>query len=153
MDKADNKRVEDMLRCNMLLKRKSIIFSLDALLALVSGIILIIASFFYISQIQTIQWGQPAIYIMTMDSLNTLKTDRTLENAVETNSSTTLSKFLNNMLGPNTCGGIELYNSTGSRRLSVNKTGCSSPVQVYIARRTLISNNIIYYATMRSWYK
>jgi len=139
----------------MLLKknRKSIIFSLDSLLALVSGITLIIACFFYISQIQTIQWGQPALYIFTMDSLNALKIDGTLENAMESGSSTRLLLFLNNMLDVNTCGEIELYNRTGSLRLSVNKTSCGNSTQIYVARRTLILNNTVYYATMRSWYK
>lgn len=134
--------------------KKAIIFSLDALLALVSGTTLIIACFFYISQIQTIQWGQPAIYIFTMDSLNTLKTDGTLMNATEDNDSTRLGLFLNNMLSENSCGEIELYNSTGSLRLSVNKTSCTAaPIQLYVARRTFIINNTIYYATMRTWYK
>ena len=144
-----------MCGCSMLLKsrKKSVIFSLDVLLAFISTLTLIIGSFFYISQVQSLQWGQPGIYIVTLDSLNTLKIDKTFADAVEYNNTVNLTLFLNNMLEPHVCSEFEFYNKSGSLKLSINKTGCGNSSVIYVARRTFIINNSVYYATMKSWYK
>ncbi len=148
-----------MRRRIVLLKigNKSIIFSLDVLLAFISTITLVTGSFFYMSQVQSLQWGQPGIYIISLDTLHTLKIDKTLANAYEFNDSTNLTLYMNYLLENNMCAEFEFYNKSGSLRLSVNRTlngsSCGNSSIIFVARRTFIINDSVYYATMKSWYK
>lgn len=148
-----------MRRRIVLLKigNKSIIFSLDVLLAFISTLTLVTASFFYISQVQNLQWGQPGIYVISLDSLHTLKIDKTLANAYEFNDSTNLTLYMDYMLERNMCAEFEFYNKSGHLRLSVNRTidggSCGNSSVIFVARRTFIINGSVYYATMKSWYR
>ena len=144
----------------MLLKRlskKAFIFSLDALLALLAATVLISASFFYLSQVQTLNWSQPSLFVTSMDTLATLRLDGSLEDAVDTGSNSTIELFFNNMYPSNICGRMELYSRSGTLVLSSKKTGCSLPAStdsksIFVSRRTFVANKQLYYAYLRTWF-
>jgi hypothetical protein len=140
-----------------MLRKKSIIFSIDAMLALISAVVLIGVAFFYLSQVQTLNWSQPGTYITAMDTLNVLRIDNTFHNSIKYNSNDNLTLFMNNMFPLNVCGRIELYNSSGNMLIEANKTNCFVPTNldsndIYVSRRTFVYNRSMYYAYLRIWY-
>jgi hypothetical protein len=138
--------------------RKAFIFSLDALIAIVAATVIIGASFFYLSQVQTLNWSQPSITVISMDTLTTLRVDGTLKRAIEDDSNKTIELFFDKMYPSNICGGIELYDRHRSLILTANKTGCDSPPgdsesnELFVSRRTFIVNKQMHYVFLRTWY-
>lgn len=136
-----------------MLKKKSLIFSLDALFAIVIAGIMILACFLYLSQTTTNIYQNQDIYKISLDSLAILEKDDTLKIAVETNSTTTPQLFLNS-LPDQLCSNITIYTASSAAILSAQKTGCTAKNESTIAVRTFIANNSnVYYAKMEAWYK
>ena len=136
-----------------MLKKKAIIFSLDAIFAIIIAGIMILACFFYLSQTSTNLYKNQDIYKISLDSLTILEKDDTLKTAAETNSTTTLQSFLNS-LPTQHCGNITVYTSSSTAVLSAQKTGCTAKNESTIAIRSFAANDYnIYYAKMEAWYK
>jgi len=136
-----------------MLKKKAIIFSLDAIFAIIIAGIMILACFFYLSQTSTNLYKNQDIYKISLDSLTILEKDNTLKTAVETSNTTIIQQFLNS-LSEQHCGNITLYTSSSAAILSAQKTGCTSKNESTIAIRSFVANNSnIYYANMEAWYK
>ena len=137
--------------------KKAIVFSIDAMLALVSAMVLIGVAFFYLSQVQTLNWSQPGTFITAMDTLNVLRIDNTFSDSISQNSNESLIQFMDNMFPVNICGRIELYSNDSVLLIDANKTNCILPTQtssadVYVARRTFVHNKSMYYAFLRLWF-
>ncbi|MBW2984326.1 hypothetical protein KY361_04380 [Candidatus Woesearchaeota archaeon] len=133
--------------------KKGIIFSLDAILAVIIAGVMILACFFYLSHTSTNLYQNQDIYKISLDSLTILEKDNTLKTAVETNSTTTLQLFLDS-LPAQLCGDITVYTSSSSAVLSAQKTGCTAKNESTIAVRSFVANNFnVYYARMEAWYK
>jgi len=135
-----------------MLNKKAIIFSLDAIFAIIIAGIMILACFFYLSKTTTNIYQNQDIYKISLDSLTILEKDDTLKTAVETNNTATLQLFLNS-LSDQFCGNITVYTSSSSAVLSAQKTDCTAKNESTIAVRNFIANNSIYYAKMGAWYK
>ncbi|MBW2965948.1 hypothetical protein KY342_02475 [Candidatus Woesearchaeota archaeon] len=136
-----------------MLKKKAIIFSLDAIFAIVIAGIMILACFFYLSKTTTNLYQNQDIYKLSLDSLTILEKDETLKTAIETSSATTIQQFLNSLPDQH-CGNITVYTSLSTAVLSSQKTGCTANNESTIAIRSFIANNSnIYYAKMEAWYK
>lgn len=137
-----------------MLKNKAIIFSIDSMIALFSAIILIGIAFFYISEVETLNWSQPSSYITALDTLNVLRIDKTLENSIKNNSNESLILFLNNMFPENICGKIQLFNSSEDLLIQAKKENCNIDLNldIYVTRRTFVYNKSMYYAFLRLWY-
>lgn len=138
-------------------KKKGFIFSLDSAIALLTATILIGASFFYLSQVQTLNWSQPSIFVISMDTLNTLRIDNTFNDAIIENTNATLIEFMDVMFPPNICGNLKLYSSDLTLLLTANKTGCVLPTNtdtgdLYVARHTFVVKKEMYLADLRMWY-
>ena len=138
-------------------KKKGFIFSLDSAIALLAATILIGASFFYLSQVQTLNWSQPSIFVVSMDTMNTLRIDNTFNDAIIENTNVTLIEFMDVMFPPNICGNLELYSSDLTLLISANKTGCvlptsTDPGDLHVARHTFVVEKEMYLAYLRTWY-
>jgi uncharacterized membrane protein len=137
--------------------KRAVLFSIDAMLALISAIILIGIAFFYLSSVETLNWSQPGTFITAMDTLNVLRIDNTFSESIRYSSNESLILFMDNMFAVNICGRIELYNSTGNLLIDANKTNCllpnqTNPADIYVSRRTFVYNKNMYYAFLRLWY-
>ncbi len=134
-------------------QRKGIIFSLDAIFAIIIAAIMILACFFYLSQTTTNLYKNQDIYKISLDSLTILEKDDTLKTAVETSSTTTMQQFLDS-LPPQICSNITVYTSSSADVLSSKKAGCTAKNESTIAVRSFIANTYnIYYAKLEAWYK
>ena len=137
-------------RCGKM-NNKAIIFTLDAILAILAVSSIIIASQFYLSK-TNIFYGQQDIYKMSTDSLTVLEKSRTLENAVKASSTSAIQNYLASL--PNQiCATITVYDKNSVSLLSATKTDCAASDINRIARRCFISNFESYYAEMIAWYK
>lgn len=131
--------------------KKALIFSLDSFIAIITATLLISASFYYLSQVETVNWTQPNLFVTGMDTLTLLRTDNVMSRAIENGSNATLNNFFNNVYPSNLCANLTLHNRT-DRLLSARKN-CSSDVNdVYVTRRTFVLNHTMHYATLRMWY-
>ena len=136
-----------------MLRKKAIIFSLDAIFAVIIAGIMILSCFFYLSKTTTNLYQNQDIYKVSLDSLTILEKDNTLKTSVETSSVATIQQFLNSLPDQH-CGNITVYTSSSSQLLSAQKTGCTAKNESTIAVRSFIANNSnIYYANMEAWYK
>lgn len=133
--------------------KKGIIFSLDAIFAIIIAGIMILACFFYLSKTTTNLYQNQDIYKISLDSLTILEKDDTLKTAAETSSSTTIQQFLNS-LSDQFCGNITIYTSSSSAVLSAQKTGCTAKNESTIAVRSFVANDFNpHYAKLEAWYK
>jgi len=131
------------------------IFTLDAILAALAALVMITAIYFFVSGTQSADWSKVNLNSQILDSLAVLELNDDLKNAVLAGSNTTLNTFLNSMFPEPACGYIQLRNSTDSLHVHSLKTGCSRTGrdEVFIARRTFIVGEDIYYAMMEGWYE
>ena len=133
--------------------KKAIIFSLDAIFALVTAAVMILACFFYLSHTTANIYTNQDIYKISLDSLTILEKDSTLKTAVEANSSAAIQQFLDS-LSQQHCGNIAVYTSESAAVLSAQKAGCITKNESAVAVRSFIANNFnVYYAKMEAWYK
>ena len=78
--------------------------------------------------------------------------DDTLKNAIESESSATITSFLNS-LPSQICAKIDLKSVDQVTIQNTSKTGCTSSEERVVARRTFIANDFtVYYAEIESWY-
>ena len=133
--------------------RKAVIFSIDAILSIMIALTLISASFFYLSQIHTVKWSQPNYFLTSIDTINVLRIDGTLRNAINTNNPTQIQRFMNLTYEDNICGSMNITDENNNLIFIVNKTGCSSYEEVHVYRGTIINNYKIYLITLKLWYE
>jgi len=136
-----------------MLRKKGIIFTLDAIFALMAALTIISASLFYMGQVGKIPFNKQALGKISQDSLTILEKDGTLGKAVEIGSAATLSSFLNS-LPSNLCGKIEINDASKNNILAALKPGCTGSNELVISVRAFVGNNFnVYYARMEIWYK
>lgn len=138
----------------MLRARKAVIFSIDALLAIIAAMSLITACFFYLSQIQTLQWTQPQMHIMLLDSLTTMRDTNNLRDLITSSDTATIQKFLDNVIPGNICESLLIYDRSNTLLYELNKTDCvNSPDDLYVSRRSFIARGQVYQAQLNGWFR
>jgi len=134
--------------------KKAVIFSIDAILALVVTITLISASFFYLSQIQVIQWSQPNYFLTALDTLNILRSDGTLRASIKPPANgSSISTFMNAMYEDNICGSMTVQTRNGTLLYEANKTNCTHYNEVYVYRSSIVVDRNIHNITLKLWYQ
>lgn len=131
--------------------KKGFIFTLDATLAIVLALSVILSSMFYLSQ-SHVSFEKQNLYKLSMDSLAILEKQGVLDRAASTNTTTELQSFLDN-LPPNTCAKIELRDDADARLMSVRRSYCTYPEEYYVLRRVFVSEEDIYNAKIEVWYR
>ncbi|RME15155.1 MAG: hypothetical protein D6797_07230 [Bdellovibrio sp.] len=134
--------------------KKGIIFTLDAIIAILVAASFILASFFYLSKATNVPYDRQGIYDLSLDSLAVLEKKGDLAYSVENGSNSTLVEFLNFSLSQQVCGEIKIFNTDTFQLLTATKPGCTPINETSFARRVFIANNSkIYYAEMEVWFK
>lgn len=131
--------------------KKGIIFTLDATLAVIMALSLIIPSLFYLSK-SDVTFEQENLYRITTDSLAILEKNDVLMMGVLTNSSLLLQEFLDS-LPYNVCAKVELFNKDGEKQLTVLKEDCTYSEDYQVVRRVFLAQESIYLARMETWYR
>lgn len=135
-----------------MLNKKGIIFTLDAVFALIVAVTITVAVIFHMSQVSKIPYSKQALNKIAQDSLTVLEKDGILKEAIETGSTETITTFLNS-LPYQICAGMDLKSADQSTIQSAVKTGCNSSEEAVIARRAFIANNFsTYYVRMEFWH-
>lgn len=127
------------------MNKKSIIFTLDAILAILIAGVMITASYFYISQANIPMSNRPNLHKISMDALAVLEKDSTLKNSVQTGSASGLSEFLNS-LAPQICSKFTIYDDSSTLVLSALKSDCNITQPVLSRRIFVLDNFSVYYA-------
>ena len=132
--------------------KKGILFSIDAIIALIVAGALILACFFILSKTTTNMHSSNDVFIKSLDSLAILEKDGTLKNVVETTNASTIQQFIDSTPAQ-FCSNITILSSASAQVLSVQKTGCTAKNESSVALRSFVSNNFnLYYARMEAWY-
>jgi hypothetical protein len=132
--------------------KKGLIFTLDAVFALVTALTLIMAAFYLISQDNQL-FNEQALELIAQDSLTVLEKDGTLAAAVESSSNITINLYQEN-LPEQVCSLITIKNSAGQQVMNTLSSSCSTNAKEYsVARRSFVSDQDPYYAEMTIWYK
>lgn len=131
--------------------KKGLIFTLDAILALIVASSLILASFNYVSQTQ-VAWNRPTLLKISLNSLAVLELSQTLQEAVKTSDAVDVEEFLNNLLPDNVCARVEFYDEADSLLMTAAKSGCASSNYPTVSYQGLSVSGDIYYARMEAWY-
>ncbi len=150
--------------------KKGIIFTLDAILALVSCMILLSATLFYLSQSHTISWvetdlsqlGLDSLAALELSSISSLRISNDLNWTLVNDNTSNLKLFMNVMLENNTCAEIRLYDASPPNTYTLKKyyrkdyCTLKNDTKSAIARRLFFSDlnaSAIYIAEMEVWYK
>lgn len=132
--------------------KKALIFTLDAIFALIIAITLIMGVLFLINQENQL-FNEQALEIVAQDSLTVLEKDGSLDGAIEGTTNITISLFQEN-LPDQICSLIVLKNSAGQQVLSSLRSSCGTNAKQFsVARRSFISGSEPYYAEITAWYK
>lgn len=131
--------------------KKGIIFTLDATLAIVLALSIILSSMFYLSQSE-VSFEKQNLYKLSMDVLAVLEKQDVLDHAISTNSTIEIQSYIDS-LPPNTCVKIDLHDVSNAKLMSIRRTYCTYPEEYSVLRRVFISNYEIYNAKIEVWYK
>ncbi|MBI2661776.1 hypothetical protein HYX09_05945 [Candidatus Woesearchaeota archaeon] len=129
------------------MSKKGIIFTLDAILAIIIGALIISASYFLLSRHDP-GFNMNALSMMSFDSLAVLEKDSTFRNAADAKNPSGLAAFITSMPG-NTCANISVFDNSSMLITSSQKSGCSLNYSI-VSRRAFVSSNFSsYYAEMK----
>lgn len=149
-DKGVGKRRFGM--SSMGISKKAIIFTIDAVLAVLAAMALISGSYYYLSQTQNIQWTNADKSQIAMNSLAVLEMSNSLQGAAATMSAAELDNYLNNILPAQLCANIMIFTETGAQLLTTIKSGCAVPEYKAVVIRDFYFRGFLYYAQMGVWY-
>jgi hypothetical protein len=134
------------------LNKKSILFTLDSIFALVIALIILSAVIFSLRSLSVKNWSETNINELGMDYLTILENNDMLEYSVNSQTTGELKTFLNSFLKENMCGKLRIYDSSDNMILEESKTGCVDQKSVFITKRSFVVNNNFYYAAFEGWY-
>ena len=124
--------------------KKGMIFTIDAILAVVIAGIMLSAAYFYISDEYGEGDRQQNLYKISLDILSALEKDGALQNSVNAGSASGIGSFLN-ALPSQICSNVTIYGNSSIIRASAQKQGCNLTQPVF-SRRVFVSNFSAYYA-------
>lgn len=131
--------------------RRGIVFTIDAIIAVIILIAFVSASYFYLKNINN-NFGDNDLFQVSQDSLTVLELNNELQSAIATSSISDIQVYIDNLLPSHVCADIALYDSSDILQLNATKTNCTSSDETSSSIRTFIVSNNFYYAKMRSWY-
>ena len=132
-------------------KKKGLILTLDAIFAIIAAMAIITASLYYTAQVSKVPYNKQALNRISQDTLTILEKDDTFKNAIETDSNTSITLFLD-ALPDQICARIDLKSSAQSVVQSSSKTNCVSSDESVFVRRSFVNGFSIYYAEIEAWY-
>jgi len=139
--------------------KNAIVFTLDAVFAIIAAAIIIFAVLFYTSQLSRTPFAKQSLSRISKDSLTVLEKDYSLKYSVQSGSYDGIQSFLDS-LPTQICARIGLKDSSGALFKIINKSGCpdySPSTDRIIHRRVFVADDAsqiqhIYYAEITAWY-
>jgi hypothetical protein len=127
--------------------KKAVIFTLDAILAILVAGSMITASFFYLSQ-ENIQFNRQSLYKMALDLIAVLEMDGSLADYASTGSNSSIIIFIS-ALPSQLCVNLTLYNNDSAFMHSTQKSNCNI-TQPVVSRAVFVNYNLSsYYAELK----
>lgn len=137
-------------------KRKgkaAMVFSLDAMIALIMAMLAISAIFVILVRSTERSDDTSGIYLMSLDTLAVLEKSHLLSTAVETNSTTAILQHLQALPSP-VCSNITIYDTENRMVLTTAPASCTDHDQTSRAIRAFVDANLTtYLAVMEAWYR
>jgi DUF1680 family protein len=132
--------------------KTGLVFTLDAIFAIVIALSTFSAAFYYLNQISSTQHDDQNLIKLSMNSLTVLEKDGSLEYTIRTLNTNIVEQFLNNTEG-NICANITVYNYADEPVKSIIKDNCNTTQTFNFAKRVFIANKSqVFYTTMETWY-
>ncbi|MBS3113212.1 hypothetical protein J4418_03965 [Candidatus Woesearchaeota archaeon] len=135
----------------MQLNKKAILFTIDALFALM----LCLSFFLYINYYFFSNDGNPYaqydLLKVSEDYLTILEKSNSLSYILNSGNLTYMRDYIDT-LSVNYCANLTILDSSNVPQYSVSKTGCLNSDQYVISRRVFINNLDPYMANMKVWY-
>jgi hypothetical protein len=132
--------------------KKSALFTLDSIFAIVFAGIIIMSIIFTLRSIGIGRWVEGNIISTEMDILTIMEKNGMLNLAVQTNDATEIKLILNSYTRENLCFIVKIYDSTSKLIATDSKTGCTVSYTKYTTKRSFIYDDRFYYATLEGWY-
>jgi hypothetical protein len=129
--------------------KKGILFSLDASIALLIFMVILIGTLYYFSKTDISQ-NQEGLVLTSMDVLAVLEKSGKLGDATE--GLDEISPYID-QLSYNNCFKIDILLSSGSKIFSTKKKSCDYSSSVVTARRVFMHNGNIYLVRIEGWVK
>jgi hypothetical protein len=138
---------------------KGFVFTVDAIIAMISAGFIIMGAMFFLTQSSDIPFHKQDLQLSAMDALAILERDGSLNLTVVRGEYSNLTKFMNAM-APHICANIKVYNVSYSTFevlgffVYENKTDCDyDSEESAVTRRIFVARNKTYFAEMETWYK
>jgi hypothetical protein len=136
------------------MKKKSILFSLDAMLAIVVSVMFMMAIYNYSENSYEPDYTIIDLYHMSADSIAVLKSSNSLSYSVTTNTTTSIYSYLR-LMPSQVCLMVKIYDKSHNQLMNAAKEGCltvpGEPAVIY--ESPFVADSKIYSARMISWYK
>lgn len=134
---------------------RGVVFTLDALLALLAAAILFTTIFFFISRVEIAPFSSDVLVTLAEDSLTILEKDGTLLEAHATGGTAALLRYLDG-LPLRFCGSIGISDPDGTLLAAAQRSGCGDPGEgeLAVARRVFVGHRLsTAVARMDVWYR
>jgi hypothetical protein len=135
-------------------KKKSILFSLDAMLAVIVSVMLFMAINNYSEKSYEPDYTVLDLYHLSADSIAVLKSTGDLSYSTSLNTTTNIHSYLR-LMPAQACFMIKIYDKSHYQLMNAAKEGCltipGEPAVIY--ESPFVANNKIYTARMIAWYK
>ena len=129
------------------MNKKGLVYTIDAIFALVIAVFLISAILFYMKD-PNILYNEQALQKFSQGSLTMMEKDGTFRNAVSSSSNTEIGTFLDS-LPRQLCASISIIDQNLTQAVGeVNKTNCNIPDEYVFTRRLIVADSKPYYAEM-----
>ncbi|MBN2458285.1 hypothetical protein JXB31_04105 [Candidatus Woesearchaeota archaeon] len=137
------------------LKNRGMLFSIDAMIAAMVAIIMILAINSISSNAVRPSYSELNLYHIAADSLVVLKANEEFSGVLTSSSTERIHSFMNNIMPENVCSYVRIYNKLGYQMISRTKNGCpvKIPEKSVLLSSPFIYNNNIFIAEMVVWYK
>ncbi len=131
--------------------KKAIIFTIDAILALILGLSIILASLFYLGKASAPSQGE-TLQLISQDALAVMEKNGQLSESVSGATALPLESAID-MLPPNTCARLAVYSSLHEKISETLRQNCRFSEDYVLTRRLFVSEGNLYYAEMEAWYR
>jgi hypothetical protein len=131
--------------------KKGVIFTLDAVIALLAASVIILSIYLLIGNLSDISDGRDLQQI-GQDALTVLEKDGSLAYAIQTKSNVTVTTYLDE-LPAQYCARIQLLDSNQDIQFSAVSGGCGNADRLAVSRRIFISERKTYMAEIETWIK
>lgn len=134
-------------------QKRSILFSLDAMIATIIAMTLIAGIYMHMSDISSPKYGNYDLMLLASDSLAALKVQDEIRFAVDNEADARIKDFMEQVMPKNTCSRLVIYNSHDIIFMEITKNACIYDEQSIKVRSPLIHEGEIYKGEMHTWYR